>query len=114
MSTNKTEGTEAQKQESARLVQRHKKGFRLLYDDFLEPEIFNNLRDFITGNGFLWNFRLGVVGHTKWDYAPTEDFAFSHLVWHQTSGVVSPQAQELQPLITVSYTHLTLPTMELV
>lgn len=85
--------------ESAKLVHRHKRGFRLLYDDFLEPDIFNNLRDFIQGNGFIWHFRLGVVGETKWDYAPTENFAFSHLVWHKTGGVVSPQAQELQPLI---------------
>lgn len=85
--------------ESAKLVHRHKKGFRLLYDDFLEPDVFNNLHDFITGNGFIWNFRLGVVSHTKWDYAPTENFAFSHLVWHKADGVISPQAQELQPLI---------------
>lgn len=98
--------TEEEYRESAKLVHRHKKGFRLLYDDFLEPDIFNNLRDLITGNGFIWNYRLGVVAKKEWDYEPTEDWAFSHLVWHRTDGVVSPQAAELQPLLTPLFRRL--------
>lgn len=91
--------TKEMTEESAKLLGFHKKGFRLLYDDFLEPDLFNALRDLVTNNGFIWNFRLGVVDQTKWDYSPSENYAFSHLVWYQTDGVVSPQAKELQPLI---------------
>lgn len=91
---------------SEQAVQRHPKGFRLLYDDFLEPNLFNGLRDLITDNSFPWNYRLGVVLKKDWDYEPTEDWALSHLVWHGHSGVVSPMSYELQPYMTSIFQQL--------
>jgi len=89
-------------------VKRHKKGFRLLYDDFLEPDLFNSLRDLITGGGFSWHYRLGIVRRKNWDWEPTEDWGLSHLVWHGTSGVVSPQAYELEPYLKPIFMKLSM------
>ena len=104
MSSPRKNETQIIKSEQA--VQRHPKGFRLLYDDFLEPNLFNGLRDLITDNSFPWNYRLGVVLKKDWDYEPTEDWALSHLVWHGHSGVVSPMSYELQPYMTSIFQQL--------
>ena len=65
-----------------------KKGFRRLYDNFLPPDVFNNLKTLITDDNFPWQFRR--VNST---------FSLTHLAWSPRHGAVSPMGEDLFKLL---------------
>ena len=89
------------------------KNKRYIIDNVIPETMFGCIEKYITGMDINWNYQQGTVNEGD------SDWRFSNVVYHSKSGFKSNKYAQFSPifdflhaqtLISVSYTHLTLPT----